>query len=152
MTELLTDLQAAAEWASTFFRANDYVLDFSPWSLNEVDRLFDEHTSSGNAKPDGLFAEDLGIRVWALGAYVGEVFRRNAGGSWHLSPSDPDSEIDVEFHTSTGYICWPIQRVMKRMRNGAEDAIAPYGMRAGVDTRPPQGTVSFPQPWWRRMW
>jgi hypothetical protein len=50
-------------------------------SLKEIDRFLDDHTSEGTPKPDGLLSEQFGSRMFALGAYVGEVLRRKQGGS-----------------------------------------------------------------------
>jgi hypothetical protein len=37
-----------------------------------------------------------------------------------------------------GTTCWPVQRVMKRFKNGAEDGIAAYGVGMGLHVgRPP---------------
>lgn len=39
---------------------------------------------------------------------------------------DPDGEINIRLCLNTGSVIWPVQRVIKRFRNGAEDSIAVY--------------------------
>jgi hypothetical protein len=62
-----------------------------------------------------------------LGAYVGEVIRRHYGGEWQGDDADPAAEINVAVRLNSGTIFWPMQRVMKRFKNGPEDGIYVYG-------------------------
>ena len=72
-------------------------------------------------------SENLGSIVFGLGSYVGEALRKNLGGEWIGDDNDPQAEINVSLKLGDGSIVWPIQRVMKRLRNGREDGIAAYG-------------------------
>ena len=83
-----------------------------------------------------MLSQDLGARLFALGAYIGEVVRRHQGGRWVGNDSDPEAEINVELHLPDGTRCWPVQRVMKRFKNGAEDGIAGWGHAAGLPVGP----------------
>jgi hypothetical protein len=65
--------------------------------------------------------------MFALGAYVGEVVRREAGGQWEGDDNDPEAEMNLAVQLNDGTIFWPIQRVMKRLKNGAEGGIYAYG-------------------------
>jgi hypothetical protein len=51
--------------------------------------------------------------------------------------ADPEGEINIELQLADGSIVWPVQRVMKRPANGAEDALAPYAAALGVDVGAP---------------
>jgi len=137
---VIEDAEKAAEWVATALSSSGYVADFSPRSLWEVDRFFDEQSLDGQPRPGGLLAEDLGARLFALGAYTGEVIRRDVGGEWAADDADPEAEINIELHLQGGSTVWPVQRVMKRYSNGAEDAIAPYAAALGVHVgaSPPQ--------------
>ena len=95
-------------------------------------------TSPGRARPGGLLATDFGPRVFALGAYTGEVIRRDRGGEWHADDDDPGAEVNVELRLPGGGVIWPVQRAMKRCLNGAEDGIAAYGAALGLDVGAPQ--------------
>jgi len=130
------DLHKSAAWISQALQSSGYRADFSPGSLWEIDRFFEEHGENGAAKPGGLLAQDLGARLFALGAYIGEVVRRHQGGRWVGNDSDPEAEINVELHLPDGTRCWPVQRVMKRFKNGAEDGIAGWGHAAGLPVGP----------------
>jgi hypothetical protein len=101
--------------------------------LWEVDRFFDEHAPNGAAKPGGLLSENLGARIFAVGAYIGEVVRRKQGGDWVGDDKDPEVEINIELHLPDGKCCWPVQRAMKRFKNGPEEGIAVWGMGLGLE-------------------
>jgi hypothetical protein len=132
MNVIIDDALAAAEWIADALTSSGYAADFSSTSLTEVDRFFDEHAPDGKPLPNGLLARELGPRMFALGAYVGEVIRRNIGGEWAVDEDNPNAEIDLELRLSDGSTVWPVQRVMKRYQNGPEDAIAAYGASLGL--------------------
>ena len=131
--KVVDDALKSAEWIANALKGSGYVADFSPESLWEIDRFFEEHTVSGKPKPHGLLAADLGQRLFALGAYIGEVVRRSQGGAWVGNDSDSEAEINIELHLPGGIKCWPVQRVIKRLSNGAEDGIAGWGVGAGLN-------------------
>jgi hypothetical protein len=132
MATLLEDLQVSASWVANALNTVGYKADFSANSLVEVDRFFSEHSLNGRPVPGGLLAESLGQRLFSLGAYVGEVIRRSVGGEWRSNESNPQAEINVELHLPDGAICWPVQRVMKRLQLGSEESIAAYGLASGL--------------------
>ena len=60
-------------------------------------------------------------RILGMGAYVGEVLVRSAGGRWDLSPTgDPGVAL-----TST-FMCFPLNKVGKRLSLGPEHSIAAF--------------------------
>jgi hypothetical protein len=107
-----------------------YQADFSLESLKEVDRFFDDQVLNGKPKTGGLLSQELGARLFAIGAYVGEVIRRHNGGEWQGDDNDPQAEANVALRLKNGATLWPVQRVMKRFENGAEDSIWTYGIVA----------------------
>lgn len=122
---------------------------FSPSSLWEIDRFFDEHSKDGQATPDGLLVGILGSRIFAIGAYIGEVIRRSKGGEWIGDDADPEAEIGATLKLPDGKECWPVQRAMKRFKNGPEDGIAAYGFACfdlAVGSRPAPPPE---EPWWK---
>jgi hypothetical protein len=131
-SSIVHDVLGSAEWISAALRSSGYAADFSPSSLWEVDRFFDEHTEGGRPRRRGLLAESTGSRLFGIGSYIGEVIRRNVGGEWEGDDSDPEAEINVAVRLSDGSLIWPVQRAMKRLQNGAEDAVAPYASVLGV--------------------
>jgi hypothetical protein len=147
VASLIEDIDAAATWIAQALQSSGYHADFTAPSLWSIDRFFDEQSDRGPAKRGGLLATDLGSRLFALGAYLGEVIRRNVGGTWHADEEDPRGEINVELVLPDGTKIWPVHRVMKRYTNGAEDGIAPYGAALGLEVgQPPEP----PQPPGRR--
>lgn len=125
---VVSDAEKAGNWIATALTASGYKADFSVCSLQEIERFFIEHTEDGQPKPSGLLAQDLGVRLFALGSYVGEVIRREGRGEWVASDHDPHAEINIAVRLPDGGVIWPVQRVMKRLKNGPEDNIYHYGL------------------------
>ena len=151
MGTIKEDVAASADWMARALQSSGYRGDFSPQSLWEIDRFFDEHTRDGQAKPGGLLAEGTGQRIFGLGSYIGEVVRRAKGGDWVGDDSDAEAEIHVELRLTDGTRCWPVQRVMKRFKNGSEEGIAAWGSGMGlqVGTRPKPPSKGFFSRWFR---
>lgn len=126
-SKVVSDALASAEKISRALSQSGYKADFSLESLKQVDRFFEEQVANGRPKPGGLLSQQLGARLFAIGAYVGEVIRRQNGGEWHGDDNDPHAEINIAVRLKSDVILWPVQRVMKRFRNGAEDGIWIYG-------------------------
>ena len=131
-SRVVEDAKKSLAWVASALSSSGYVADFTPASLWEIDRFFDEQTQDGNAKPGGLLSEQLGSRLFAIGAYIGEVIRRGRGGEWIGDDNDPNAEINVEVRLADGTTFWPVQRTMKRFKNGREDGIAAYGLGMGL--------------------
>jgi hypothetical protein len=142
---IVEDVRGAADWVAAALTATGYRADFSPSSLWEIERFFDDQAPNGRPRPRGLLAEQLGARLFALGAYVGEVVRRHAGGTWSGDDADPEAEINVALDLPNGATIWPIQRVMKRFSNGDEDSVTAYGVALGLTIGPRPAPV-------RRRW
>ncbi|MGH6655974.1 MAG: hypothetical protein ACRDVE_12310 [Actinocrinis sp.] len=132
MGTLLEDIPESAAWIAAALRSSGYRADFTPPSLKEIDRFFDEHTAAGTPKPGGLLSAGRGPRMFALSCYLGEVVRRHLGGHWRVDEEDPEGEVDMELVLPGGGVIWPGQRVIKRYRNGSEDGIAAYGLYLGL--------------------
>ncbi|MFD9793726.1 hypothetical protein ACFWXK_22585 [Streptomyces sp. NPDC059070] len=123
MTSLLDDVRTSAQWIAVALSSSGYKADSTPGSLRDVERFMDEHSDRGAAAADGLLATDLGPRLFALGAYVGETIRRRLGGAWAAAGDSPIAEINVALRLPDGSTIWPIQRVIKRFHNGPGDSI-----------------------------
>lgn len=128
--KIVKDALASAEQISRALSQSGYKADFSLDSLRQIDRFFEEQATNGQPKPGGLLSQELGARLFAIGAYVGEVIRRQDGGEWQDDDNDPQAEINLSVRLRTGAILWPVQRVIKRFKNGAEDGIWIYGASA----------------------
>lgn len=136
--QIVVDAKESAEWVAGALRSSGYQADFSAESLWEVDRFFDDQTTGpGKPKRGGLLAEQRGPRLFAIGAYVGEVIRRNSGGwKWVPAKDDPDDELNLSLVRGDTVI-WPMQRAVKRFTEGAEAGIAAYvAVATGLDVGP----------------
>ena len=131
--EVVENALRMAELVATALEHDGYGADFTPASLWEIDRFFDEQTRKGGPRRWGLLARDTGVRLFSLGAYVGEVIRRETGGEWEGDDGDPEAELSLGLRLPDDSLAWPVQRVIARMRNGSEDAIVPYAAALGVD-------------------
>ncbi len=125
--KIVSDALSSADWIAKALSSSGYHANFSLKSLKEIDRFFDEQAPGGNPKPGGLLSQNLGPRIFALGAYVGEVIRRRTKGEWLGDDSDPDAEINLALRPKANDMIWPVRRVMKRFKNGAEDGVYAYG-------------------------
>ncbi|MFI1172871.1 hypothetical protein [Streptomyces melanogenes] len=132
MTSLLNDVRVSAQWIAVALNSSGYTADFTPESLRDVERFMDEHSDGGIAVADGLLATDLGSRLFALGAYVGETVRLHLGGAWAADDDSPHAHSRIALHLLDGSTIWPVQRVIKRFHNGPEDSIAFYGAALGL--------------------
>ena len=121
------DIIKATEWISKALVTSGYNVDFSLDTLKEIDRFFEENVKDGKAIPKGLLSKDLGKRLFAIGAYIGEVIRVRYDGEWITDDNDPNGEINISVKLANGTILWPVQKVMKRFKNGSEDSIYFYG-------------------------
>ena len=139
MGKILEDLTSGYEWIATALHGSGYAADFSPRSLWEIERFFEEQTLHGAARPGGLLSESLGARLFALGGYVGEVIRRERGGAWIGNDDDPQAEINIALKLADGSLIWPVQRVMKRFKNGPDESIVGYGTGLGLVLGPRPG-------------
>jgi hypothetical protein len=126
--KIVSDAEKAANWIAGALNASGYKADFSTQSLQEIERFFIEHSKEGKPKSGGLLAQDTGARLFALGSYVGEVIRRQGKGEWIASDGDPQAEINIAVRLPSKVTLWPVQRVMKRLKNGPEDNIYHYGL------------------------
>lgn len=115
MTSLLHDIRTSAQWIAVALSSSGYQAIFTPGSLREVERFMGEHSEYGIAVPGGLLAADLGPRLFALGAYVGESIWQHLGGTWVTEGDGSKAEIGIALRPSDGSTIWPVQRVIKRL-------------------------------------
>jgi hypothetical protein len=133
------DIDAAAAQIAAELTGHGYALDFSPASLTEVDRFFDENSALDPEATDSLLTARLGQWMFALGAYSGEVLRRDIGGTWRWDGPDDDkaAETDTELVLVDGSTVFPFQRAWKRLMNGPDDSMASWGHQMVDAVRPP---------------
>ena len=99
-------------------KVSNVVLDYSPPSLSEVDRIL------GGFYDDSVAVDTIGPTLFSFGCYVGEVFVRNLGGSWRLTAETSMAKLagwPIIVQTGTDSFVNPIGKVFKRVQNGPED-------------------------------
>ncbi len=118
--------QAAEGFASeaiAFARKNFQLeLDFSDASVGQIENImenFDRNTAKGLPR-----AEVLAQFGKMFGSYIGEVYRKNHGGSWGLITKDGSSMPGVQ--GANGILFWPWARVETRMRQGPQESVLDY--------------------------
>jgi len=128
---IVAEAVSAGEHIADRLRGSDFRTDFTLSSLYEIDRLFDRDAPDGVARPGGLFSENVGFNLFALGGYVGLTLLRELGGEWVGDDRDPEGEINISLTLADGSTVWPVQRIMMRFREGAECSVGDYGSVLG---------------------
>jgi hypothetical protein len=136
MTSVVEGALKMAEMVAAALKSSGYQADFTPESLWEVDRFFDEQTRKGGPRRWGLLSKETSVRLFSLGAYVGEVIRRERGGEWEADDGDENAMLNLRLRLPDGAVLWPVQQAVWRMAKGADEAIVPYAAVSGVDAGP----------------
>jgi hypothetical protein len=125
---LKQDIKQQSAWVVKAFDEDNIYLDYSIESLIEIDRFFNKNTINGQPTKRGRLSKNLGAILFSIGAYVGDCLVKNVKGSkWITDDSDPEGEINASVQFPDGAVVWPMQRVLKRCKNGSEDSIYVYG-------------------------
>lgn len=128
MGTLKEDIKTQSEWIVKAFASDKFNLDYSIDSIIEIDRFFAVNMKNGQPKRGGrLPQKGFGPILFSIGSYVGETIIANIeGAEWITDDDDPYGEVNISMKLPNGVEMWPMQKVMKRFENGAEDAIYPY--------------------------
>ena len=114
MGTLKQDIKKSANWLVTAFEALEKELDYSVESVEHIENLLTEQFISGEPKSDGLFADGLGGKLFAISSYIGEVVIRNTKATkWETDDKDPQGEINIQLVSAHGTKMYPAHRVMK---------------------------------------
>lgn len=109
-------------------RASGLDLDYSPGSIEDVETLLNDLWKIGRPGPIGRLLvrkgrsdEDTVYLASVIGAYVGEVFRREFGGEWYLDTQfGTDGTVALRIGDR---VVFPPAKVYKRLVNGPEDNV-----------------------------
>src|SRR5688572_28245116 len=131
MGTLKEDIKTGADWMVKAFKDDKIMLDYTIESFIELDKFFIQHSKDGQAVTGGRLSKNLGSIIFSIGAYVGEAIIRSVPGTeWKTDDADAKGEMNCSLMLPNGIEIWPMQRVMKRFKNGDEDSIYPYGHSA----------------------
>jgi len=127
----------AAQHAEQMVQASKEIsgvdLDFSPKSLEAVDKIIEE------LRREGVSTDEVAETLFGFGCYVGELFVRNNNGKWIFTEDTPMRGVagcPIVVELAEKHICNPIGKAFKRLENGKEDSL-PYFYH--VFTRDKQG-------------
>lgn len=159
MASLKKDIKRSANWLVKAFGTLDKELDFSVKSVEHIETVLTEQFENGQPKPDGLFANGLGGKLFAISSYIGEVVIRNTKATkWVTDDKDPQGEINIKLVSANGTEMFPAHRVINRVQNGEEDNIYHYTAIAVknfmyFDGEIPEGFIEVDEnqgkPWWK---
>lgn len=123
---LKDDLKVSCEWVVEALCSSNYEADYSIESLKEIDRfLVEENTAKG------ILSKNRGAILFALGAYVGEVFIKKYGGEWITDDNDRNGEMNVSVHLDTDITFMPVMSVMKAYENPNESSL--YALAVAIE-------------------
>ena len=80
---------------------------------------------SGKPKENGLLFEGIGKKMFAIGSYISMVLYKNHEWEILTNDNDPEGEINIQL-TKNGHSIFPVQKAMKRFKNGSEDNLFSY--------------------------
>lgn len=128
MPTLKEDILKYSDWIVKAFAEDGLKLDYSIDSLMEIDKFIQMHTINGNPIKGRRLSKNMGGIIFSLSAYIGETLIKNIPDSeWITDDNDPKGEINISVKLGNGITCYPGQRMIKRIQNGLEDGIYPYG-------------------------
>lgn len=155
MGTLNEDIEEQSNWIVKAFAADRHKLDFTIESFISIDRFIIKHSKNGKPKAGGRLDKNLGPVLFSLASYIGETIIRNVPGSvWVNNDEDPDGELTVSIKLPDGTFVYPAQKIMKRYKNGIEDAIYPYGHIITKNYTNKEFKTNYwdmikQKPWWR---
>ena len=129
MASLLEDIKKQSDWTVKAFKSDGIELDYSIGSLIEIDRFIQKYTKDRKPIKGGRLSKNLGGIIFSISAYIGETLINNAPNlKWITDDKDPQGEINIAVELEDGTTCFPGQRLIKRIQNGLEDGIYPFGV------------------------
>ncbi len=125
---LLCDIKRVTPRIASALRSSGYNVYDSIESLKALDRFFNDQIDDKTHKPEqgGFLSENTGQRLFAIGSLVGEVVIKEFGGEWIVDDNDKMGEVNIAVKLSNGTVFWPVQRLIKRCKEGPENGIYDY--------------------------
>lgn len=122
------EVRVAAGWACAALASSGYRVDFTLDSLGEVDRFLANQMQRGRLRRGSVLGRDPDGRMFAVGAYVGEVIRRTVGGTWVADAGEgDDSDGGVCLVLDDGHRLRPQRHVRQLVEDGGRPGVAAYG-------------------------
>jgi hypothetical protein len=148
MATLQQDIKKQSNWIVKAFGIDLLRLDYTIESFKQIDQFFNTHSKDGQAVEGGRLEQNAGLILFSIGSYVGETLVKNIPGSvWVTDDNDPEGEINASVNFPDGGQVWPMQKVIKRFRNGEVDGIYAYGVLVAKDYGKNEQVIK--KPWWK---
>ncbi len=120
-TTLAEDIPIYANWAKNNLNKTGYKVDYDLEGMKEIERFFNEQSSEG-----GALSGQSGSILFGLGCLIGETVIKIYGGHWETDDEDPQGEVNIAVRLPDNSVIWPVQRCMKRLKNGEQENIYDY--------------------------
>lgn len=111
----------AQNFVSEFKKLN-IKLDYSVESLKKIEEYISINSKDLKPKKNSFFANDTDSKTFALGAYLGEVIRKN-GNAVRWNNENSESPIEIIQETPNGSKALTINKAFKRVYQGEGDSI-----------------------------
>lgn len=150
-------------YAIEFLRQNsanaNIKLDYSPASVRQLDRMFDEAFAEGKLRnPESSFAKQQGLILTGVAGYLAEVvLRATEASELVIDPEEQDWYMHFRVVARNGWQMQPGMRVIRRVQEGREKDLYHYILTAIDYARRPEGgpgeierlTLRGNRPWWK---
>lgn len=120
-TTLAEDIPTYAQWAKDNLNKTGYRVNRNLEGMKEIERFFNEQSSEG-----GALSGQSGSILFGLGCLIGETIIKMYGGHWETDDEDPQGEMNIAVRLPDNSVIWPVQRCMKRLKNGEQENIYDY--------------------------
>jgi hypothetical protein len=128
MPTIKEDIEKFSEMMVKGFSADKLTLDYTLTSFKDIETFYNKHSKDGKAVEGGRFSKNLGPILFGLGGYIGKtIIKLVPGTKWIIDEKDKEGEVNAALQLPDGSMVWPMQRTIKRFRNGEEDNIYYYG-------------------------
>jgi hypothetical protein len=98
-------------------------LDYSPASLQDVDRIIEQFREGGSS------VDDLGGVLFGFGCYLGEVMVRHAQGQWRNAADTAMADVagfPIVIELPGQRVANPLHRVFRRLEAGPDHSLVEY--------------------------
>jgi hypothetical protein len=136
-TPLLDDIKYHSDLIMKAMNNAGYQVDMSVNSLKEIDRFFNEQMDDTlhKPKPGGFLSYDnMNTIFFGIGSLIGEIIIHVYGGEWIVDDNDKYGPVNIAVRLSDGSFIWPVQRVLKRRKEGPENNIYHYAIIANSES------------------
>lgn len=128
----------AAEAVQTAQERFGFVLDYSDASIESLETILAGVSASLDASDKG--ATEQAVKLW--GSYLGEVVRRNFGGTWDLIQY-PGRAAAVPTLVIAGSQLYPLVKVYRRLTMGEPENVWKFYEKIRAKLSPVHPTDSF---------